>query len=54
LSRQSEYLREQARRAERLASTVSDHQASETLRGMSKQFDADAERLEKPARPDGA
>jgi hypothetical protein len=53
MSRQSEHLRDQARRAERLAATVSDHEASDTLRGMSKQFDADAERLENSARPDG-
>jgi hypothetical protein len=46
ISKQSEHLREQARRAERLASTVSDDRASETLRSLSRQYDADADRLE--------
>lgn len=50
MSKQSQHLREQARRAERLASTVSDHQASAVLRSLSKQYDADAEKLEKSDR----
>jgi hypothetical protein len=46
MSKQSEHLRDQARRAERLALTISDHQASTKLKDMSRQFDADAEMLE--------
>lgn len=48
VSKQSEHLREQARRAERLASTISDHEAGKALKAMSRQFDEDADRLEKP------
>ena len=47
MSKQSEHLRDQARRTKRLALTVSDDQASIKLKDMSKQFDVDAERLEK-------
>jgi hypothetical protein len=47
MSKQSERLRDQARRAERLALTVSDIEASVKLKGLSQQYDADAERLEK-------
>lgn len=47
MSNQSEHLRDQARRAERLARTVSDDRASTKLKDMSKQFDVDADRLEK-------
>ena len=47
MSRQSEHLRDQARRAERLALTISDLEVSVKLRDLSKQYDADAERLEK-------
>jgi len=46
MTRQSEHLRDQARRAERLALTVSDDRASTKLKDMSKQFDVDADRLE--------
>jgi hypothetical protein len=46
MSKQSEHLRDQARRAERLALTVSGDQASAKLKDLSRQFDADAERLE--------
>jgi hypothetical protein len=46
MSKQSEHLRDQARRAERLALTVSNDQASTKLKDMSKQFDVDADRLE--------
>jgi hypothetical protein len=53
MSKQSEHLREQARRAERLALTVSDNQASTKLKDMSKQFDVDAARLEKLDRSAG-
>jgi hypothetical protein len=49
MSKQSEHLRDQARRAERLALTVSGHQTSTKLKDMSKQFDVDADRLEKVA-----
>jgi len=51
MSKQSEHLRDQARRAERLALTVSNDQASTKLKDMSKQFDVDADRLEKVAAP---
>jgi hypothetical protein len=51
MSKQSEYLRDQARRAERLALTISDGQACAKLKDMSKQFDEDAERLEKTDDP---
>jgi hypothetical protein len=46
MSKQSEHLRDQARRAERLALTISDLDASVKLKDLSKQYDADAERLE--------
>jgi hypothetical protein len=46
MSKQSEHFRDQARRAERLALTVSDNQACATLRKLSTQFDDDAKRLE--------
>ena len=51
MSKQSEHLRDQARRAERLALTVSDLEASVKLKDLSKQYDADAERLEKTDDP---
>jgi hypothetical protein len=41
-------LREQARRAERLALTISDHEASKTLKALARQFDADADHLDAP------
>ncbi|MBR1272292.1 hypothetical protein JQ629_32950 [Bradyrhizobium sp. AUGA SZCCT0222] len=47
MSKQSEDLRDQARRAARLALTISDFAASVKLKNLSKQYDADAERLEK-------
>ena len=47
MSKQSEHLRDQARRAERLALTISDNNACAKLKDMSRQFDEDAERLEK-------
>ncbi|MET3840982.1 hypothetical protein [Bradyrhizobium sp. OAE829] len=46
MSKQSEQFRDQARRAERLALSVSDNQACAQLKELSKQFDKDAERLE--------
>jgi hypothetical protein len=51
MSKQSEHLRDQARRAERLALTVSDLKASVKLKDLSKQYDADAERLENTDSP---
>ena len=50
MSTQSKHLREQARRAERLALTISDDDACAKLKHMSIQFDEDAERLEKADR----
>jgi len=47
MSKQSEHLRDQARRAGRLALTISDLEASVKLKDLSKQYDAEAERLEK-------
>ena len=47
MSTQSEHLRDQARRAERLALTISDDNACAKLKHMSRKFDEDAERLEK-------
>ena len=46
MSKQSEQFRDQARRAERLAQTVSDNQACAKLKELSTQFVKDAERLE--------
>jgi hypothetical protein len=56
MSKQSEHLRDQARRAERLALTISDDNACAKLKDMSRQFDEDAERLEKtdPCAPGNA
>ena len=51
MSKQSEHLRDQARRAERLALTISDIEASVKLKDLSLQYDADAERLEKSVGP---
>jgi hypothetical protein len=51
MSKQSEHLRDQARRAERLALTISDIEASVKLKDLSQQYDADAERLEKSDGP---
>ena len=42
MSKQSEQFRDQARRAERLALTVSDNQACAKLKELSTQFDKDA------------
>ena len=51
MSKQSEHLRDQARRAERLALSVSDNQACAKLKELSTQFDKDAERLEQADTP---
>ena len=51
MSKQSEQFRDQARRAERLALTVSDNQACAKLKELSTQFDKDAERLERAILP---
>ncbi len=42
----TEKLRDQARRAERLATSISDHEASKTLRTLAKEYDEEADRLE--------
>jgi len=49
MSKQSEQFRDQARRAERLALTVSGSEASVKLKELSSQFDKDAEKLEEAA-----
>jgi hypothetical protein len=46
MSKQSEHLRDQARRTEHLASLVSDEKAT-----VSKAFDEDAEKLEQSEHP---
>jgi hypothetical protein len=46
MSKQSEQLRDQARRTENLSRTVGDERASKTLKRMSEAFDEDAARLE--------
>jgi len=46
MSKQGEDLRDQARRAKRLALTISDLDASVKLKDLSRQYEADAERLE--------
>ena len=46
MNKQSEHLRDQARRAMRLALTISDHQASTKLKDMARRFDCDAQMLE--------
>jgi len=51
MSKQSEQFRDQARRAERLALTVSDNQACAKLKELSTQFDKDAEMLEQANTP---
>ena len=51
MSKQSEQFRDQARRAERLALTVSDNQACAKLKELSTQFDKDAEMLEQANNP---
>jgi len=55
MSKQSEHLRDQARRTENLSHTVGDERASKTLKRMSEAFDDDAARLEKSEieRPQG-
>jgi hypothetical protein len=50
MSKQSEHLRDQAKRAQRLALTISDDNACAKLKDMSRKFDEDAERLEKTDR----
>jgi predicted secreted Zn-dependent protease len=47
MSKQTEYLREQARRAERLSQSVSSNQDCQTLKALAEDLDADAERLER-------
>ena len=47
MSKQADGMREQARRAERLALTVSDNEASKTLKGLALQLDQDADALDR-------
>jgi hypothetical protein len=49
VTKQSEQLRQQARRAERLALTVSNDDAGKALKALARQLDEDADRLERPA-----
>ena len=46
MSKQSDRLREQAFRAERLSNTISDMSASRTLRSLAEQYHAQADELE--------
>jgi hypothetical protein len=46
MSKQSEHLRDRARRTEHLATLVGDEQATVALKAMSKAFDDDAVQLE--------
>lgn len=47
MGRMSEELRDQARRAERLSSTISSLEDSRKLRDLSRQFDAEADALDR-------
>lgn len=47
MSKQSEYLRDQARRASRLSSSVSTDYDCQILKHLADNLDADAERLER-------
>ncbi len=46
MSKQSDDIREQAQRAERLSRAVGDLQASRALKTLAKQFDAEADALD--------
>jgi hypothetical protein len=50
MSMESQQLRDQARRAQRLSESVSDHRACQALRELAKAFKADADRLEQAGR----
>jgi hypothetical protein len=47
MSKHSEHLRDQARRAERLSCTVSRNDDCQTLKALAADLEADAERLER-------
>lgn len=47
MSKQTDYLREQARRAERLSCSVSSNDDCQTLKALAADLEADAERLER-------
>lgn len=51
MSKQSEDLRQQARRAERLAGTIASPDDARVLRTLAQRFDEDAERIERSERP---
>lgn len=47
MGRMSDELRDQARRAERLSSTISSIEDARKLRALSRQFDAEADALDR-------
>jgi hypothetical protein len=49
MGRMSDELRDRARRAERLSTTISSFEDSRKLRALSKQFDAEADALDRGA-----
>jgi len=51
MSKQSEDLRDQAKRAERLAGAIGNDDTSKTLRNLAHQLEEDAERLERSRPP---
>ncbi|MBK3664154.1 hypothetical protein JJE66_23390 [Bradyrhizobium diazoefficiens] len=51
MSKQSEDLRQQARRAARLAGTIGSPDDAKALKTLAQQFDEDAERIERSERP---
>ena len=51
MSKQSEDLRDQARRAQRLSETISDHDAGKALKLLAREFNEQADRLEKLTAP---
>lgn len=50
MNKQSQYLRQQARTAKRIAETVADIDVSESLRTLAEMFEEDAARLEQERR----
>jgi hypothetical protein len=51
MNKKSDELREQARRAERLALSVSDHAASQKLKDLSKELDLEAASVDETDEP---
>ena len=51
MSKQSDDLRQQARRAERLSSTIGSPEDAKALKMLAQQFDEDAAGLEQSERP---